>query len=86
MTMRQIRNQAAALAALAVLASCSNDDSRTQTEPSPTGVGSISTLQPETGRGIQDRLASDNPRGLLDPGRYAVEPPRDVRRLYSLEG
>ena len=50
--MRQIGNQAAALAALAVLASCSNDDSRTRTEPSATGAGSNSTLLPKTGRGI----------------------------------
>jgi len=71
--MRRIRNQAVALAALAVLASCSNDDSPSRTEPSLKGAGSTSTLQPETGRGIQDRLASDNPRGLLDPGTYAVD-------------
>ena len=72
MTMRQIRNQAAALAALAVLASCSNDDSPTRTEPSPTGAGSTKTLQPETGRQTQDRPSSDHPRGL------PPEPPRKL--------
>jgi len=86
--MRQIRSQAAVLAALAVLASCSNDDSSNRTEPSPTGAGSttsatpkpldrpndsISTLQPETAREMQDRVTSDNPKGVLDPGTYVVD-------------
>jgi len=80
--MRQIRSQAAVLAALAVLASCSNDDSSNRTEPSPTGAGSttsaapepldrpsdsISTLQPETAREMRDRLKSYKSQGPAAP-------------------
>ena len=50
--MRQIKNQAAALAAcaaLAILASCSNDDAPARTEPSPTRAGSTTSTTPDPG-------------------------------------
>ena len=63
---------AAAVVALALAAVTLPDDTTRSQEPvdRPTD---ISTLRPETARDIQDRLTSDNPRGLLDPGTYAVE-------------
>jgi hypothetical protein len=68
-TMRQIKTQAAALAALAalgVLASCSNDDSQAQTEPSPTGDGAATDTTPDPGYTI---VAQDH---LYGPGRWAM--------------
>ena len=56
--MRQIRNQAAALAALALLASCSSDDSPAGTEPSPTGAGSTTSTTPDPGYTV---VADDSP-------------------------
>ena len=67
--MRQIKNQAAALAALAalgVLASCSNDDSQPRTEPSPTGGGSATGTTPDPGYTI---VAEAH---LYGPGRWAM--------------
>jgi hypothetical protein len=65
-TMRQIKNQAAALAALAVLASCSNDDSTPRTEPSPAGGGSASSATPEPDYTIVAETHLDG------PGRWAM--------------
>ncbi len=65
--MRQIRNQAAALAALALLASCSNDDSQAGTEPSPTGGGSTTSTTPDPGYTI---VAETH---LYGPGRWAMQ-------------
>jgi hypothetical protein len=65
-TMRQIRNQAAALAALAVLASCSNDDSTARTEPSPAGGGSATSATPEPDYTIVAETHLDG------PGRWAM--------------
>ena len=67
--MRQIKNQAAALAALAalgVLASCSNDDSQPRTEPSPTGGGSATGTTPDPGYTIVAEAQ------LYGPGRWAM--------------
>lgn len=64
--MRQIRNHAAALAALAVLAACSNDDSPARTEPSPTGDGSTTRSTPEPDYTLVAETHLDG------PGRWAM--------------
>jgi hypothetical protein len=67
--MRQIKNQAAAFAALAALgflASCSNDDSQAQSEPSPTGGGSATGTTPDPGYTIVAETQLDG------PGRWAM--------------
>ena len=68
--MRQIKNQAAALAALAalgVLASCSNDDSPARTEPSQTGGGSTAATAADPGYTIVGEAE------LYGPGRWAMQ-------------
>ena len=61
-------HQALALAAVTL------PDNATRThEPVDGPTDPISTLQPETPREVQDRMASDNPRGLLAPGTYVVD-------------
>ncbi len=67
--MRQIRNQAAALAALAalgVLASCSKDDSPTRSESSATGGGSTTSATPKP----DYTIVAGTP--LYGPGRWAM--------------
>lgn len=67
--MRQIKNQAAALTALAalgVLASCSNDDSQAQTDPSPTDGGAATGTTPDPGYTIVAETHLDG------PGRWAM--------------
>ncbi|MFP5252555.1 MAG: hypothetical protein ACLGH4_02015 [Actinomycetes bacterium] len=64
--MRQIRNQAAALAALALIASCSNDESTARTDPSPTGDGSATSATPEPDYTIVAETHLDG------PGRWAM--------------
>jgi len=63
--MRQIRNRAATLAALAVLASCSNDDSPARPD-SPTSDGSASSSPPAPGYTVVGETH------LFGPGRWAL--------------
>ena len=67
-----IAGAAAVVAALAIAAVTLPDTVQTQ-EPVDRPTDGISTLRPETDREIQDRLTSDNPQGLLDPGTYVVD-------------
>ena len=68
-----VAGAAATVAALGFAAVTLPDNTTKTQEPVDQPTDGISTLQPETLREIQDRLASDNPEGLLDPGTYAVE-------------
>ena len=64
--MQRIRHQAAALAALAVLASCANDDSTAGTEPPPEGDGSTSSATPGPDYTVVGETL------LYGPGRWAM--------------
>ena len=66
MTMRQLRNHAIALAALMLLAACTNDGSQAQPGPSPTEEESASSAAPETDYSIVGAAQ------LYGPGRWAL--------------
>ena len=84
---------AAAVVVALALAAVTLPDSGTKTQdPVDRPTDGISTLRPETNPEIQDRLTSDNPEGLLDPGTYAIEvddlrplPVLDLPRGYSFQ-
>ena len=76
---------AAAVVVALALAAVTLPDSGTKTQdPVDRPTDGISTLRPETNPEIQDRLTSDNPEGLLDPGTYAIEVD-DLRPLPVLD-